>query len=587
MSTLRRSHVPAGPSSCSPGVAAPRFRLARPALLVLALAAASAAQQTTRVSVSDAGLQVVGNSESPALSAAGRFVAFYSQAPGLVPADANTLDDVFVRDRLLGTTTRVSVTTAGVAGNGDSDFPDISADGRYVAFRSSATNLDPDEANNSQDVFVHDRLLGTTTLASRFSNGGGAPFGISSYPSISADGRYVAFESTATLDPADNNGKTDIYLHDLALGLTERASVNNVAYPNDDLSGSSFGASVSGDGRFVAFASDAANAVAGDTNNRRDVFVRDRLVGGTSRVSVATGGAQAGDSSDNPCISPDGTWVAFDSLASNLVAGDTNGQRDVFLHNRLTGETTRVSVDSAGVQANFPSSQAAVSDDGRFVTFKSDASNLVPGDTNGGSDVFRHDRLTGQTVRISVPTGGAQADEASGEPAISADGALVAFDSTAADLVPGDTNDRRDVFVHDGAGCVAGGAWIGYGAGLAGTGGHVPALSGSSCPLPGAAFTLHVDGVVGGASGALFVGLASLAAPFKGGTFHVGALVLQVTVPVGGAPGVAGVGTLDLPAALPADPALSGASLFLQGAWVDAGAVQGVSLTQGLELEIG
>jgi Tol biopolymer transport system component len=558
-----------------------------PALFVVALAAASDAQQTTRVSVSSAGAQVTGNSEAPALCAEGRFVAFYSQAAGLVPEDANTIDDVFVRDRLLGTTTRVSVTTAGVAGNGDSDFPDLSADGRHVAFRSSATNLDPAEANNSQDVFVHDRLLGTTTLASRFSNGTGATFGISSYPSISADGRYVAFESTAAFDVADNNAKTDIYLHDLALGLTERVSVNNAAYPANVLTGSSYAASVSGDGRFVAFASDAANAVSGDTNTKRDVFVRDRLLGGTSRVSVATGGTQATDSSDSPAISPDGTWIAFDSLANNLVAGDTNGQRDVFLHNRLTGETTRVSVDSAGVQANFPSSQAAVSDDGRFVTFKSDASNLVPGDTNGGSDVFRHDRSNGQTVRVSVQTGGAQADESSSEPAISADGSLVAFDSTSPDMVPGDTNDRRDVFVHDPAGCTAGGAWVGYGAGLAGTGGWVPALSGTGCPLPGAAITLHVDDALGGATGALFVGLASSAAPFKGGTFHVGALVLQVVVPVGGAVGVAGAGELDLPAALPADPALSGASLLLQGAFADAGAVQGVSLTQGLELEIG
>jgi len=207
-------------------------------------------------------------------------------------------------------------------------------------------------------------------------------------------------------------------------------------------------------GRFVAFKSRATNLVLGDTNFVEDVFVHDRETGETTRVSVATGGEQANGPSqdDEPGISADGRFVAFISEATNLVPGDTNGVKDIFVHDRQTGETTRVSVATGGGQANGPSEgQPALNGSGRFVVFSSEASNLVPGDTNGEDDVFVHDRQTGETTRVSVATGGGQGmgGGAGGSPQLSGDGHIVAFGSEATNLVPGDTNGVQDIFIHD------------------------------------------------------------------------------------------------------------------------------------------
>jgi len=205
--------------------------------------------------------------------------------------------------------------------------------------------------------------------------------------------------------------------------------------------------SISADGRYVAFQSYASNLVPGDTNEVGDVFVHDRLTGQTTRVSVASDGTEGNDYSRRPSISADGRYVAFASLASNLVPGDTNGTWDVFVHDRLTGQTTRVSVASGGAQGNSGSWCPSISADGRYVAFQSYASNLVPGDTNGVLDVFVHDRLTGQTTRVSVASDGTQGDSYSFGSSISADGRYVAFSSLASNLVPGDTNDKPDIFV--------------------------------------------------------------------------------------------------------------------------------------------
>jgi len=565
------------------------------AIIVLASGQAVPAQSTTRLSVTAAGAQVVGHSEVPSLSYTGRFVAFDSQAPGLVPADANTLRDVFVRDRYAGTTAgaivRVSVSSAGVAGNGASDFPVLSADGRYVAFRSAASNLDPADIEPFQDIYVHDRQLGTTTLASKNSGGVDGGIGAGTSPAISADGRYIAFQSDATnLVADDTNAKTDIFVHDRITGATSRVSLMNVPPPppnKNQATGHNYNPSISGDGRFVVFQSEAGNLVTGDANSASDIFVRDVLLASTTLVSRSTAGVQGNGNSSVPCISADGSFIAYESTADNLVAGDTNGQADIFVTDRVTGATERASVSSAGVQGNIFSREADLSADGRFVAFHSGATTLVAGDTNGSTDIFVRDRQTGTTTRMSLSTGGAQGDSTSQLPAVSGDGKLVAWESSATNLVPGDTNNRSDIFLRDPQGCTSGGAWVGYGAGLAGAGGIVPGLFGESCPLPGAVVTLRLDSIVGGTTGALFLGLASGAAPFKGGTFHVGALFLTLNLPVGGAPGVPGAGTLSLPAALPANPALSGLNLYLQGAFIDAAAVQQVSLTQGLQLTIG
>jgi len=228
---------------------------------------------------------------------------------------------------------------------------------------------------------------------------------------------------------------------------TERVSVDSGGLQGNSWSSTP---SISSDGRFVAFRSVASNLVSGDTNSTWDIFVHDRQTSQTTRVSVDSGGLQGNGRSQSTSISSDGRFVAFHSRASNLVPGDTNGTYDIFVHNRQTGQTTRVSVDSGGLQGNSLSEMSSISSDGRFVAFESYASNLVPGDTNGEADIFVHDRQTGQTTRVSVDSGGLQGNNHSDGPmSISSDGRFVAFQSEATNLVPGDTNGRTDIFVHD------------------------------------------------------------------------------------------------------------------------------------------
>src|SRR5436190_1064825 len=269
----------------------------------------------------------------------------------------------------------------------------------------------------------------------------------------SAVGRFVAFVSAATdLVAADTNGASDVFVHDRQTGATERVSVASGGAQGNGSSGLigfAFPPALSADGRFIAFVSLATSLVAGDTNGATDVFVRDRLTGTTERVSVASGGTQSNAASLGSALSADGRLVAFQSDATNLVVGDTNGATDVFVRDRQTGMTARVSVASDGTQANNVSTYPALSADGRFVAFQSAATNLVAGDTNGATDVFVRDRQTGTTERASVASGGTQGNGSSAGPVLSADGGLVAFHSTATNLVAGDANGAYDVFVHD------------------------------------------------------------------------------------------------------------------------------------------
>jgi cold shock CspA family protein len=404
------------------------------------------AASTTRVSVATGGGQGNGASDRASISGDGRYVAFTSNATNLVPGDTNGLLDVFVHDRQTGTTTRVSVASDGTQANSDSFGPSISGDGRHVAFISSATNLVPGDTNGLIDVFVHDRQTGTTTRVSVASNGTQAnsnSFG----PSISSDGRYVAFSSFAdTLVAGDTNTTSDVFVHDRQTGTTTRVSV---ATGGGQSSSGSDRPSISGDGRFVAFASQATNLVSGDTNGASDVFVHDRQTGATSRVSVATGGAQANGASDRLSISGDGRFVAFASQATNLVSGDTNGASDVFVHDRQSTTTTRVSVATDGTQANEGSTRPSISANGRYVAYQSFASNLVVGDTNGRTDVFLRDRDTATTSRVSIATNGTQGNEDSIGAAISGNGRYIVFETAATNLVVGDTNGVGDVVVHD------------------------------------------------------------------------------------------------------------------------------------------
>ncbi|MEG3910619.1 calcium-binding protein [Microcoleus sp. Pol12B5] len=400
-----------------------------------------------RVSVDSAGNQAIGDSEIPSISADGRFVTFLSNATNLVPGDTNNSKDIFVRDLLTNIITRVSVNSAGNQGNALSVLPSISGNGRFVAFASNASNLVPGDTNGRADIFVRDLLTNITTRVSVDSAGNqGNGISYSLLTSISADGRFVTFASDSTnLVAGDTNDTRDIFVRDLLTNTTTRVSVDSAGNQGNGISEFP---SIS-DGRFVAFASNASNLVPGDTNNSNDTFVRDLLTNTTTRVSVDSAGIQGNDSSRIPSISADGRFVAFVSSATNLVPGETNNRGDIFVRDLLTNTTTCVSVDSAGNPGNDSSLYSSISADGRFVVFESDASNLVRGDTNNSTDIFVRDLSTNTTTRVSVSGAGNQGNGESYSPSISANGQKVAFSSKASNLVPGDTNNGSDLFIVD------------------------------------------------------------------------------------------------------------------------------------------
>jgi Tol biopolymer transport system component len=412
-------------------------------------ARAVAVGATDRVSVSSTGVQANGESHldlrPDEISADGRFVAFVANASNLVPGDTNKMNDVFVRDLAAGTTDRVSLSSTGGQGNGHSFEPSLSADGRFVAFASSATNLVPGDTNNRADVFVRDRQLGTTERVS-VSTAGGQADARCTTPAISATGRFVVFQSiSGKLVAGDTNTHSDIFVHDRATGRTTRVSISST---RAQANSASIYPSISDDGRYVAFVSRASNLVSGDTNRHADMFVRDRARARTGRVSISSSRRQGNGDALIGMISGNGLVVAFESDATNLVPGDTNGVPDIFVRNRAKAVTRRASVSASGVQTNAEANNPAVSADGTRIAFHSNATNLVRGDTNGTSDVFVRDRLAGTTRRVSVTSAGGQADDGSLWPGISDDGRLVPFISDATNLVPGDTNMSPDVFVH-------------------------------------------------------------------------------------------------------------------------------------------
>ncbi len=398
-----------------------------------------------RASVTNAGAEADSYSSGAAMTADARYVAFDSYAGNVVDGDTNGQQDVFVRDREAGTTELVSLGNGGVAGDGMSLNPSLSADAQYVAFESYAANFAEGDTAFSGDVFLRDRQAGTTVRLSQAPDGTQAN-GMSGEPAVSADGRFVAFQSYASnLVPGDTNGASDVFVYDVAARTLERVSVG------DDESQGGGGAQtpdISGDGRYVVFASTAANLVAGDANGWRDVFVRDRVSGSTTLVSVASDGTQGNHEPQDPTISDDGNVVVFSGYMSNLVPGDTNATYDVFAHDRRTAATSRVSVNSSGAQSTGTSIDGSVSADGRHVAFSSAGTNLADGDVNGAMDVFVRDLATGETTLVSAPAGGG-ADRASYDPLVSADGGTVVFVSEATNLVPGDTNWTGDVFVVD------------------------------------------------------------------------------------------------------------------------------------------
>lgn len=362
---------------------------------------------TERVSVDSRGRQgdshsgFIGVGGHPAISADGRFVAFPSFATNLVKGDTNgpVIADVFVRDRLLDTTERVSVSSTGAEADSDCNSPAISADGRFVAFQSDAFTLTPTE-NAFQfvtHVYVRDRLTGTTERVS-VSSSGAEGNGGSFFPDISGDGRFVVFSSFADNLVPGPQSFLQVFLRDRAAGTTERISQDSAGNEGD---GSSVLPAVSADGRFVAFETNAANLI-GDGSHEQHVLVRDRQTGAFERASVDGAGNAADLLSGQPDITPDGRFVAFYSLATNLVPGDTNNRRDIFVRDRQTGTIARVSVSTGGEQGNSESMRPKISDDGLVVAFQSNSDNLVPEDTGATTDVFVNDRRPSADLTLTI-----------------------------------------------------------------------------------------------------------------------------------------------------------------------------------------
>jgi hypothetical protein len=410
-----------------------------------------------RSSVSSAQASGDGESLSPATSASGRYVLFTSAAATLVGGDTNRVSDIFMRDRQTGTTTRVSLSSTGVQANSWSDSPAISGDGRYVVFRSAASNLVAGDTNGRADIFLYDCVTHSTIRVSGPT--GGQSNADADGATISADGSVIAFSSVATnLVSGDTNGVADVFIYGRAQGTLTRMSVPSMDLANRTTQGN--GASdlptLSGDGRYVVFRSLATNLVAMDTNRTFDVFLADRQTGIVERVSVSSTGGQGQSASGTECassISADGRYVAFRSLAA-FSSADTNLVADIYLRDRQARTTTLVSRALDGTPANAESGTRglALSADGLTVAFTSAASNLVPGDTNGVRDVFVVTWQTGLRLRVNRLLSGQQTSQDSGGGirgvALSSDARFVAFDSMEA-LEPADTNGLRDVYQRD------------------------------------------------------------------------------------------------------------------------------------------
>ena len=341
------------------------------------------------------------------------------------------------------TTVPVSLTTSGAPADGPSWSSDVSADGRYVLVGSLAGNFAPDDTNGLFDLYRKDLLtwaMEPVSLKGALGGDVGAP----AQAAISGDGRFVVFASdAANLVALDLNGSTDIFLRDM-----QTDSVTLVSSSSSNARGErdSYAPDVSTDGRYVVFTSLSANLVAGDTNAVADVFRKDLLTGLVERVSTGATGSQADAASDNAAISADGRYVVFQSGAGNLVAGDDNVSLDVFRKDMLSGAITRVSTGPDGARGSGDARDASVSADGRYVAFVSEVDGLLANDANSAADVLVKDLATGALILASSSTDGVQANQRSYSPAISDNGRYVAFASDADNLTWGDVNGVSDVF---------------------------------------------------------------------------------------------------------------------------------------------
>jgi Tol biopolymer transport system component len=410
-------------------------------LLILILSASTAAQDTPIVRF--------GNSASlnPSISADGRYIAFASDASNLVSDDTNDSTDIFVHDRDTSTTTRVSVASDGTQGNSYSRQSHISANGRFVTFESEASNLVPDDTNNQPDIFVHNLDTGETVRVSVASDGTEAAS--SSFdPSISADGQVVAFWSNAyNLIPEDSNDIRDSFVHFLDTGETVRV---NIASDGTESNNETYETIISANGQFALFWSRSDILVEDDTNQTDDIFLHDLQTRETTRVNVASDGTEANDYTfEYFSVSADGRFVAFQSRATNFSPDHNDDRNDIFVRDRETGETILITdIDECSVDFCFGSSTPSISDDGRYIAFYSDVTGFVEDDTNETTDVFVYDREGETYTRVSINSNGREFVEGAYEPVISGNGRYVVFE-TGAPLQRGDLNLTTDVYLHD------------------------------------------------------------------------------------------------------------------------------------------
>jgi Tol biopolymer transport system component len=430
-------------------------------IAVVSAGAVNGCAYLTRASETQQGVSPQGDGEHPDLSYDGRYVAFDSPAP-LDPADTNGVTDVFVRDNKTGAITRVSVASNGDAGDGPSADPSISDNGRFVAFESQASNFSANDANNADDVFWHDRDADgdgifdepgamSTTVTSAVDGAGTTGNGASTDPSITPDGSFMAFESLASnlVSPADTNGVSDIYGAQLGLPLNVLLSSQGAVLANGPSRDPDIRIDLPAAELVVTFVTGATNLTASaDTNNHDDVVVLRRGMAGQT-IAPVRGSAPLPDADQfSPRFVVNGTQVVYASAATNLAPGDTGSQIDVYVSDYVTGSTSCLSRTPSGAEANGDSYEPSPSADGSRVAFTSNASDLVPDDTNDALDVFVL-AAPGFTQRASTTALLAQTnyDLGSAEPAISGDGVYVSFSSIAHNLEAPDTNPNLDIFV--------------------------------------------------------------------------------------------------------------------------------------------
>jgi len=407
--------------------------------------------KTTLVSQKVGGGFAGGGSIAPSISSSGRYVSFASGAADLVAGDTNGAVDVFVRDRSKGTTIRLPLPGGGaVPQGGQATENAISADGSVVAFTYVPPSVS--KVSTASIVMAWDRATGRTETISRV---GRVPVA-GREPVVSGDGRYVAYASNSgRLAGNDGNEAYDVFRYDRRTGTTLLVSVG---FQGSTPPGDSRQPSISADGTRIAFSSSGGDSLLPEsTGPGPQVYLRDITAGTTERISAAPGGGPADGTAEAPSISADGRYVAFESVAGNLVGALDGGTSQVYRRDRQAGTTELVSVDSTGAPSSGGSGQAAISRDGRMVAFTSQASDLVASEPGirlaavalRTADVYIRDMTAGETALVSVDTSGQPAGGRSLDPAVAGNGRFVAFYSNASNLVAGDDNQQVDVFLRD------------------------------------------------------------------------------------------------------------------------------------------